>query len=49
MHMRWLAAGNESYLVDFRGIGHVMALMDCPEVEMEALFATRFLDRLIAG
>ena len=49
MHMRWLAAGNESWLVDFRGIGHVMALMDCPEVEMEALFATRFLDRLIAG
>lgn len=47
MHMRWLAAGNESYLVDFRGIGHVMALMDCPEVEMEALFATRFLDWLI--
>lgn len=49
MHMRWLAAGNESYLVNFRGIGHLMALMDCPEVEMEALFATRFFNRLIEG
>lgn len=47
MHMRWLAAGNESYLVDFRGIGHCMALMDCPEMEMEAQFATRFFNRLI--
>lgn len=47
MNARILASGGESYLIVWRGIGHVFGILDCPEMELDLRLYAAFLNHLL--